>query len=131
MDRLKRNHARWEGQNGPGRFDRWAGDREAGTFQWRPGPDDGSTERRLDDDGPSRLTLSVVLPVLNEEESLPALVARIVAVLREALADGEYELVFVDDGSRDDSWRVISSFVRSHPNWQGVRLTRRFGHQAA
>lgn len=70
---------------------------------------------------------SIILPCLNEEDSLPALVADIVRVMGRE----RYELVFVDDGSKDGTWSVISAFLSEEPGWQGVRLTRPFGHQAA
>ncbi len=72
-------------------------------------------------------TLSIVLPCLNEAQCLPALVSRIQA----AMPDSSYEIVFVDDGSDDQTWNVIQSCLRRHPTWQGLRLSRRFGHQSA
>ncbi len=71
--------------------------------------------------------VSIVLPCLNEGAGLVSLAAQIAA----ALAGHHHEVVFVDDGSTDDTWRVIQQLIRSHPRWRAVRFSRRFGHQAA
>lgn len=73
--------------------------------------------------------LSVVLPVFNEEECLPELRRRLVSVLE---ATGRsWEIVFVDDGSRDRSFELMASFARTDPRLRAVRLSRNFGHQMA
>ena len=71
--------------------------------------------------------LSVVLPVHEEAGALGAVVARIAA----ALAAESYEIILVDDGSRDDSWKVIVGLRSTHPQLVGIRFTRNFGHQSA
>jgi len=71
--------------------------------------------------------VSIVLPCLNEGAGLVSLAAEITA----ALSGQHYEVVWVDDGSTDDTWRVIRELVDSHPRWRAVRFSRRFGHQAA
>lgn len=72
-------------------------------------------------------TCSIVTAALNEEASLPRLISQI-----ESLPNcNDYEVVFVDDGSDDATWNIIRVCLNRHPNWQGVRLTRRFGHQSA
>jgi dolichol-phosphate mannosyltransferase len=73
--------------------------------------------------------ISVVIPVNNEMESLLPLHGEIVAVAqREAL---DVEIVFVDDGSTDGSWKVIKELSRQHGNVHGVRFRRNFGKAAA
>jgi glycosyltransferase involved in cell wall biosynthesis len=73
--------------------------------------------------------ISVVIPVYNEMDSLLPLHAEIVAVAqRENL---EVEIIFVDDGSSDGSWKVIKELSRREPNVQGVRFRRNFGKAAA
>ena len=68
--------------------------------------------------------VSIVIPGLNEAESLPELEKGI----REALAGKEtYELIFVDDGSTDDSWEVMSELARQSPCVRAVRLRKNFG----
>lgn len=78
----------------------------------------------------SRYSLSVVIPVYNEEEALPALfkeLDRIRADLSKTL--GPVEIVLVNDGSRDKSWPMIAEYCRGCPDAVGVNLSRNFGHQ--
>jgi glycosyltransferase involved in cell wall biosynthesis len=73
--------------------------------------------------------VSLVIPVLNERESLPALYAEIVEV---AEANGlRVEVVFVDDGSTDGSWDVIADLAEKHRRVRGVKFRRNFGKAAA
>lgn len=73
--------------------------------------------------------LSVVVPVFNEEESLPELYQRLSALLPNHV--DSWEIVFVDDGSRDRSWEVICELGMRNPHVRGVRFSRNFGHQIA
>ncbi|MCS7044720.1 MAG: glycosyltransferase family 2 protein [Gemmataceae bacterium] len=73
--------------------------------------------------------ISIVIPVYNECESLALLHEEIVASTRRAGL--EYEVVFVDDGSRDGSWEVIAGLAARYPEVHGVRLRRNFGKAAA
>lgn len=77
----------------------------------------------------TRELVSVVVPVYFNAESLPRLAGRLRAVAD--AADHDLEVVFVDDGSRDDSWDRIVEITRSWPSARGVRLTRNFGSQMA
>ena len=72
---------------------------------------------------------SIVVPVFNEEASLPILLRR-VGILMEQL-DGPAETIFVDDGSSDCSSIVLKSLVRSDPRYRYIALSRNFGHQVA
>ncbi len=75
------------------------------------------------------MMLSIVIPVYNEEESLPALHAEICEV---AAARGySLDVVFVDDGSTDGSWAVIERLAAGDPRVRGVRFRRNFGKAAA
>src|SRR5262245_1450701 len=74
-------------------------------------------------------SLSLVLPVHNERESLPALQAEIAAV---AQAHGlAVEVIYVDDGSRDNSWEVVKELAARDPRVRGLRFRRNFGKAAA
>ena len=73
--------------------------------------------------------LSIVVPVYNEAESLRDLAAQIAAVTSQQGL--QYELVFVDDGSRDASWPTILELSRTHPEIRGIRFRRNFGKAAA
>jgi glycosyltransferase involved in cell wall biosynthesis len=73
--------------------------------------------------------LSVVIPVYNSEPILPELVRRIGAVLPSIAHD--FELVLVNDGSRDGSWRAIARLAAEHPWIRGIDLMRNYGQHAA
>ncbi len=74
-------------------------------------------------------TYSLIIPVLNEVETLPALLDRLVPVL-DGL-DGSSEVIFVDDGSTDGSIDVLRNMAVADPRLRVVRLSRNFGHQVA
>jgi glycosyltransferase involved in cell wall biosynthesis len=72
--------------------------------------------------------LSIVVPALNEAESLPELTSRIRA---ELAGKTPYELIFVDDGSKDDTWKVMRSLTDEDPAVRAVRLRKNFGKAMA
>ena len=72
--------------------------------------------------------VSIVIPGLNEAESLPELSQRIDAVLN---GIETYEIIFVDDGSTADTWEVIQRLRAENPNVKGVRLRTNFGKAQA
>lgn len=74
--------------------------------------------------------VSVVVPAFNEAENIPLLHARVAEVMNE-IAPGKWELIFVDDGSGDATWSVVSEMAAEHPVIRGARLSRNFGHQYA
>ncbi|WP_128548530.1 glycosyltransferase family 2 protein [Larkinella soli] len=76
-----------------------------------------------------QLQLSVVIPLYNEEESLPELHDWIVRVVTEQ--GYSYEILLVDDGSTDRSWAVISQLSERNPRVRGIRFTRNYGKTAA
>jgi undecaprenyl-phosphate 4-deoxy-4-formamido-L-arabinose transferase len=71
----------------------------------------------------------VVVPAYNSELSLPLLVRRLEPVLDAVATD--YELIIVDDGSRDGTWAVIEAQAREHPWVKGVHLMRNYGQHNA
>lgn len=76
-----------------------------------------------------KLDISVVVPLYNEEESLPELVAWIDRVARsEKLA---YEIILVDDGSSDGSWEVVERLKGDYPAVRGISFARNYGKSAA
>lgn len=77
----------------------------------------------------SDFKLSIVIPVFNEEQCLKPLVLELTRVL-ETLAC-EYEIIFVDDHSRDKTPELIAEICQKNPRVKGIRLSRNFGHQAA
>jgi glycosyltransferase involved in cell wall biosynthesis len=74
------------------------------------------------------MQLSVVIPLFNEEESLPELVAWIERVMK--AHQFSYEIILVDDGSKDKSWNVIQSLSAKHPEVKGVKFRRNYGKSA-
>lgn len=73
--------------------------------------------------------LSIVVPLYNEEESLVELCTWIAQVMDDR--GFRYEVLLVDDGSRDHSWKVIQEIAVANPNVQGLRLNRNYGKSAA
>ena len=73
--------------------------------------------------------LSVVLPAYNEEESVPLAADVIGDLLTQAGID--HELIFVNDGSRDHTWRAIQEAAARRPQVRGIRFSRNFGKEAA
>lgn len=74
--------------------------------------------------------VSIVVPVYEEAESLPVLYRAVDTAMQE-VGDQDYELLLIDDGSRDDSWDVIAGLRDLDGRVKGVRFSRNFGHQAA
>src|SRR5690349_10676275 len=77
-----------------------------------------------------RPALSVVVPCYNEAGALVELHQRVTKVCRETVGES-YELVLVDDGSRDGTWPAIASLNATDPHVVGVHLSRNFGQQLA
>ncbi len=73
--------------------------------------------------------ISVIIPVYNSEESLGALLERLEYVL--PTLTSAYEVIFVNDGSRDQSWQVISRLVQSSQKVRGINLMRNYGQHNA
>ncbi len=75
------------------------------------------------------MDLSIVISLFNEEESLPELVSWIDRTLQpEGLS---YEIIMVDDGSTDTSWKVVSSLSEQYPQIRAIRFRRNYGKSAA
>lgn len=77
-----------------------------------------------------KVALSVVVPCYNEEPGLAELHQRLSAVCRNCLGD-DYEIVLINDGSKDDTWPIIRSLTDKDPHIVGVNLSRNHGHQLA
>ena len=75
------------------------------------------------------LDISVIIPLLNEEESLPELTAWIDKVMKEN--SFSYELIFIDDGSTDNSWSVIADLLKTYSEVKGISFNRNYGKSAA
>jgi len=75
------------------------------------------------------MDLSIVIPVYNEDESLPELCSWIERVVREHGLS--YEILLVDDGSTDRSWEVIHELRQMNPHIKGIKFQRNYGKSAA
>ncbi|MDE3145766.1 MAG: glycosyltransferase family 2 protein [Bacteroidota bacterium] len=75
------------------------------------------------------MDLSVIIPLLNEEESLPELSAWIERVVTEN--NLSYEVIFIDDGSTDNSWNVIENISKNNTHFKGIKFQRNYGKSAA
>lgn len=76
-------------------------------------------------------TLTVVVPVYNEEECIPTLFDRLLKLRRAMSAEIDVELLFVDDGSHDSSVELLAKLAEAHPFVKLIALSRNFGHQLA
>lgn len=75
------------------------------------------------------MDLSVVIPVYNEAENIPLIYDRLKIVLANLCS--EFEIIFVNDGSRDESLNIIKTLSLRHPEVKYVDFSRNFGHQVA
>lgn len=75
-----------------------------------------------------QIDISIVVPLLNEEESLPELEAWIRRVMNEHGLS--YEVIMIDDGSKDNSWSIIEQLIAQNPNVVGIKFRRNYGKSA-
>ncbi|WP_114789336.1 glycosyltransferase family 2 protein [Niabella yanshanensis] len=75
------------------------------------------------------MDISVVIPLLNEEESLPELAEWIARIMHDN--NFSYEVIFVDDGSTDHSWKVIQELRAKNDSIKGIKFQRNYGKSAA
>ncbi len=75
------------------------------------------------------MDISVVIPLFNEEESLPELAVWIEKVMN--TNNFSYEIVMIDDGSKDNSWQVIEELQQKNPCIKGIKFRRNYGKSAA
>ncbi|MEI6122657.1 MAG: glycosyltransferase family 2 protein [Bacteroidota bacterium] len=75
------------------------------------------------------MDLSIVVPLYNEEESLPELTAWIKRIVDQH--NYTYEIMLVDDGSTDNSWQVIEQLIAENPNIKAIKFRRNYGKSAA
>lgn len=77
----------------------------------------------------SHTQISVIIPLFNEDESLPELSDWIMKVMNEH--NYTYEVIFIDDGSTDNSWQVINQIREKSSYFKGIRFRRNYGKSAA
>ena len=76
-----------------------------------------------------QLDISIVIPLFNEEESLPELVSWITRVCKEH--NFSHEIIMIDDGSTDSSWDVVKQLSTQYPTVKGIRFQRNYGKSPA
>lgn len=79
----------------------------------------------------SHQLLSVVIPAYREERNISYIYSELLPILQSLHHQYHYEIIFVDDGSPDATWKEIEKLCESDEHVRGVRLSRNFGHQAA
>src|SRR6187402_1231464 len=75
------------------------------------------------------MNLSILIPLLNEEESLQELYTWIISIMKSN--NYSYEIIFLDDGSTDESWNIIEGFATINPSVKGIRFMKNFGKSQA
>ncbi|MEM8892592.1 MAG: glycosyltransferase family 2 protein [Bacteroidota bacterium] len=75
------------------------------------------------------MDISVVVPLYNEDESIPELMEWIDRIMKEN--NFSYEVLMVDDGSKDKSWEVVQGMTEKYPHLKGIRFGRNYGKSAA
>jgi len=76
-----------------------------------------------------QINISLVIPLLDEAESLPELHSWIKRVMNEN--SFSYEVIFIDDGSKDNSWQIIENLSKTDPSVKGIKFQRNYGKSAA
>ncbi len=79
----------------------------------------------------TQIDLSLVLPVYNEAQTVPHLAKRLLDLQQQLPHDLELEVIFVNDGSQDESAALLHSLVLASPKYKLINFSRNFGHQAA
>lgn len=95
-----------------------------------------SEDAEMRNEGTRTISFSVIVPVYNEEENIPELCRRLVPVMEKACKESgsaadDFEIVLVDDGSRDRSWGLTQELHGRDARIKGLRFSRNFGHHAA
>ena len=75
------------------------------------------------------MNISIIIPLLNEQESLPELTSWIAKVMQEN--NFSYEVIFIDDGSTDNSWETIENLYRQNSSVKGIRFFKNYGKSQA
>jgi len=75
------------------------------------------------------MQLSIIIPLLNEEESLTELYNWIASVMQSN--SYSYEIIFIDDGSTDKSWKIITALAKKDPSVKGIKFNRNYGKSQA
>ncbi|MDC1067785.1 glycosyltransferase family 2 protein [Candidatus Kapabacteria bacterium] len=86
--------------------------------------------KKIDRTRPDQVQISVVIPLLNEEESLKELSKKLAIHLKDSAGD-QWEVIFIDDGSTDNSFRILKEINKTDKRYRAVRFRRNYGKAAA
>lgn len=75
--------------------------------------------------------ISILIPAYNEQANIDLVYQKVTDALTEGAPEYDYELIFVDDGSRDRTWQLITDLAQLNSNVRGIKFSRNFGHQIA
>ena len=70
---------------------------------------------------------SIIIPIKNEEQNIPLIVDQI----KNLKINYKYEIIFIDDGSTDNSWNILKELNKKNKSIKGISFSRNFGHQIA
>lgn len=73
--------------------------------------------------------LDIIVPCFNEEKNINIFTQKLLEVIKKININ--YEIIFVDDGSHDNTWELIANLSKKNQNIKGIKLSRNFGHQSA
>jgi dolichol-phosphate mannosyltransferase len=76
-------------------------------------------------------TISIILPIFNEEKNIALIYTEIVDIFKSILQKYTYEIIMVNDGSQDQSWKIIKDICERDKNVVGIYLSRNFGKELA
>ncbi|MFV9551028.1 glycosyltransferase family 2 protein [Algibacter sp. PT7-4] len=92
-------------------------------------------EKKTNSPNKKQTKVAIILPCYNEEEILNYSSGKLLGLLdslkQDQIITGSSYLLFIDDGSKDETWNIINSLSEKHNNIKGVKLSRNFGHQNA
>ena len=75
--------------------------------------------------------ISIILPVYNERENVPIVYEEIETIMQTVANTYDYEIIFVNDGSTDNSWKIIQYLAKQTTTVKGINFSRNFGYQCA
>lgn len=75
--------------------------------------------------------ISFILPVFNEEDNIENTYYHLLIVIKKLLKTYDYEIIFVNDGSSDNSWAIIEIIAQNNPKVRGICFSKNFGYQSA
>ena len=79
----------------------------------------------------NKIDLSIIIPSYNEEPNIPHMYSRLTKTLQEIKDISNYEIIFIENGSIDNSWALLTELAKNDNRVKGIKFSRNFGYQAA